>query len=110
MIRKFKVATTITTEHEIEIDTDKFDGEFMADYERYIHKVYQHDDDLIKGHVLNIAEYMAHNPYDSFIEGYGHIRLNGYANSSVDENEIMISVRETDVYVDDQELDEVTAI
>lgn len=107
MKRKFRVETTVITEHEIEIETDQFTEEFITEFERYMYSVDCYDDNPVIAHVLNIADYMARNPSDNFIEGYGYVRVNGFISPAALEDRMQVSVKELSIVTECQDYEEV---
>jgi len=72
-MKKFKCTVTRVDEYEIEIDETVINTEWMDDFKKHFYKI----DDL-EGHAEHIAQMRARTGPTDFIEGYGHVRINGH--------------------------------
>lgn len=72
MKRKFKVVVTREMEMIVELDDEHFDEEHDKQFESVFYPV----EDGLQSH----AEYVARGVFsgNEFIEGYGHVRVDGY--------------------------------
>jgi hypothetical protein len=83
IMKRFKCEVTRVDEYIIEIDENVINQEYMDDWKKQFYKF-----DTLKEHAEHIAQLRARFPDDSFIEGYGKIKVNGKPPFSFNDKEI----------------------
>lgn len=95
MKRRFLCTVTKETEILIELDDELVTPEWMEEYSKY----FSHTDDL-EDVARQLAWAQAHDPHESFIEGFGHVTRKGkllFDMSSLGERDTRLPVPGMDI-------------